>query len=132
VHLTEKEGGMNLAMPPDRVEALTKRGQAAGKALETIDWDGHRWTRYLTAVSQLQGRLDRMEEIWSGGYEKFLADRDVKQRPYRRTKIWKEQALKATADLMALVRTWRTPDKELRMDYDPPRPEPELRINPRR
>jgi predicted acylesterase/phospholipase RssA len=132
VHLTPDEGGMNLAMPPERVEVLTKRGLAAGQALQTIDWDGHRWTRYLTAVSQLQGRLDRMEEIYSGGYDQFLADRDVTQRPYRRTQIWKAQALKATADLMALVRTWRTPDRNLRMDNDPPRPEPELRINPRR
>ncbi|HVG10678.1 MAG TPA: SuhR protein [Thermoanaerobaculia bacterium] len=132
VHLTEDEGGMNLAMPPERVEVLTKRGLAAGQALQTIDWDGHRWTRYLTAVSQLQGRLDRVEEIYSQGFGQFLADRDVKQRPYRRTQAWKAQALKATADLMALVRTWRTPDEELRMDFDPPKPEPELRINPRR
>ncbi|HEX6864142.1 MAG TPA: hypothetical protein VF414_15040, partial [Thermoanaerobaculia bacterium] len=132
VHLTPDEGGMNLTMPPERVEALTKRGLAAGEALQTMDWDGHRWTRYLTAVSQLQGRLDRMEEIYSGGYDQFLTDRDVKQRPYRRTQVWKAQALKATADLMALVRTWRTPDEKLRMDHDPPRPEPELRINPRR
>lgn len=133
VHLTPDEGGLNLAMPPERVEVLTKRGQAAGQKLQTIDWDGHRWSRYLTAISQLQARLDRMEEIYSEGYDRFLEERDViNQRPYRRTKIWKEQALKATADLMALVRTWRTPDPKLRMDHDPPRPEPELRINPRR
>lgn len=132
VHLTPDEGGMNLTMPPKRVEALTKRGQAAGQALQTIDWDGHRWTRYLTAVSQLQGKLDRMEELWSGGFDRFVADRDVKQRPYRRTQAWRAQALKATTDLMALVRSWRTPDPKLRMDHDPPRPVPELRINPRR
>ncbi|MFL6292859.1 MAG: SuhR protein [Thermoanaerobaculia bacterium] len=132
VHLTDDEGGMNLAMPPERVEMLTKRGLAAGQALQTIDWDGHRWTRYLTAVSQLQGRLDRMEEIYSGGYDRFLADRDVKQRPYSRTQAWKAQALKATADLMTLVRTWRTPDEKLRLDHEPPKPEPELRITPRR
>jgi predicted acylesterase/phospholipase RssA len=132
VHLTPDEGGMNLAMPPERVEALTKRGLAAGQKLQTIDWDGHRWTRYLTAISQLQGRLDRMEELYSSGFDRFLADRDNKQRPYRRTKIWKDQALKATADLMALVRTWRTEDPRLRLDYEPPRPEPELRITPRR
>jgi predicted acylesterase/phospholipase RssA len=133
VHLTDDEGGMNLSMPPERVEALSNRGLAAGQQiLKTFDWEGHRWTRYLTAVAQLQDRLDRMETIYSEGFDQFLTDHDATQKPYRRTKIWKAQALKATADLMALVRTWRTPEKTLRMDYDPPKPEPELRISPRR
>ena len=33
VHTAPDEGGMNLAMPPDVIEALTLRGQAAGRAL---------------------------------------------------------------------------------------------------
>lgn len=132
VHLTPDEGGMNLTMPEERIAALTARGQAAGRALQTIDWDAHRWTRYLTAMSQLQDKLDRMEQSYSEGYGQFLADRDPQQRPYRRTLRWKNQALQATADLMSLVRSWRTPDEKLRMDYDPPKPEADLRIMPKR
>ncbi|MES1243057.1 MAG: hypothetical protein ABUT39_15690 [Acidobacteriota bacterium] len=132
VNLTPDEGGLNLAMPEDRIKALTARGVAAGQALQTIDWDGHRWTRYLGAVAQLQEKLDRMEEVYSGGFDQFLNDRDPKRTPYRRTLRWKTQALQATAALMALVRTWRTPDPKLRMDFDPPRPKPDLRVTPRR
>ena len=54
VHTAPDECGMNLAMPPDVIEALTRRGQAAGRALverfaETpgtapgLSWDNHRW-----------------------------------------------------------------------------------------
>jgi predicted acylesterase/phospholipase RssA len=132
VHLTDDEGGMNLTMPEERIEALTARGQAAGRALQTIDWDDHRWIRYLTAMSQLGTRLERMEEIYSAGYDQFLAARDPNKTPYDRSQRWKTRALQATADLMSLVRSWRTPDRNLRLDHEAPKPEPELRIGPRR
>lgn len=132
VHLTPDEGGMNLTMPEERIAALTARGQAAGRKLQTINWEGHRWTRFLTAVAQLQGKLDRMEQTYSGGYGEFLDAHDPQQKPYRRTLRWKAQALQATADLMALVRSWRTADPKLRLDYDPPKPEADLRITPKR
>jgi len=132
VHLTPDEGGMNLTMPEDRIKALTARGQAAGRVLQTIDWDGHRWIRYLTAMSQLEGRLGRMEEIYSAGYDQFLIARDPEKTPYDKSQRWKTRALQATADLMSLVRSWRTPDPNLRLDHKSPKPEPELRISPRR
>jgi hypothetical protein len=118
-------------MPEDRIKALTARGVAAGQALQTIDWDGHRWTRYLSAISQLQEKLDRMEQVYAGGFDQFLSDRDPKQTPYRRTLRWKTQALQATAVLMNVVRGWRTDDPKLRMDFDPPRPKPDLRVTPK-
>ncbi|HET9227984.1 MAG TPA: hypothetical protein VFR31_15015, partial [Thermoanaerobaculia bacterium] len=131
VQLTEDEGGMNLTMPPERVEALTKRGLAAGQKLQTIDWDGHRWTRYRTAMSQLQEKLDRMEGSWSGGFEDFVEVHDSKAGRYQRPDAWKKYALEATAALMNTVRSWREHPK-YRLDDEPPRPEPELRITPRR
>jgi predicted acylesterase/phospholipase RssA len=132
VHLTPDEGGLNLTMPEDRIKALTARGVAAGQALQTINWDGHRWTRYLSAVSQLQEKLDRMEQVYAGGgFDQFLADRDPKLTPYRRTLRWKTQALQATAALMNVIRSWRTDDPKLRMDFDPPRPKPDLRVTPK-
>ena len=53
VHTAHDEGGMNLAMPPRVIDALTLRGQAAGRApVERFDetpvteaglsWDNHR------------------------------------------------------------------------------------------
>ena len=64
VHVAHDEGGMNLAMPPEVIEALTHRGQAAGRALverfaETpgtaagLSWDNHRWVRYRSALTAI-------------------------------------------------------------------------------
>lgn len=130
VHLTEDEGGMNLRMPPRRVEALSKRGQAAGQALQTLDWDGHRWTRFRSAMAQLEEKLDQMEKVHSAGFEGFLEAHDSKQGRYQRPDAWKEYALQATADLMEVVRAWRAHPK-YRLGDEPPKPEPELRISPR-
>ena len=64
VHTAPDEGGMNLTMPADVIDALTRRGQAAGRALverfaETpgtesgLSWDNHRWVRYRSALAAL-------------------------------------------------------------------------------
>lgn len=130
VHLTEDEGGMNLEMPVERVEALTKRGLAAGQMLQTLNWDGHRWIRYLTAMSQLEGKLGRMREVYLKGFGKFLAGYDSKQSPYEHSDVWKEFAMGATDGLMKTVEEWGS--KERRLHDEPmPHPDPDLRILPR-
>lgn len=131
VHLTPDEGGMNLAMPPERVKALTKRGLAAGRKLQTIDWDAHRWTRYRTAMAQLQGKLDRMEEIHAGGFDDFLSAHDPTTGRYQRPKGWLTYARQATDALMKVVQGWRSDPKGYRLDDEAPRPEADLRILPR-
>ena len=131
VFLAEEEGGMNLSMPRERVKRLTLRGQIAGQKVQTLDWDGHRWTRYRSAMAQLEERLDRMEEVYSGGFEDFLAAHDSKKGRHQRPDAWKAYAMEATAGLMAAVRAWRAHPK-YRLDDEPPHPEPELRISPRR
>ena len=56
VSMSDEEGGMNLTMPQERIEALTRRGQAAARRLRDaytppypegakINWDNHRWVR---------------------------------------------------------------------------------------
>ncbi|HSN87095.1 MAG TPA: hypothetical protein VL025_10075, partial [Thermoanaerobaculia bacterium] len=131
VHLTPDEGGMNLTMPEERIAALTARGQAAGQELQTFDWDGHRWTRYRTAMAQLQDKLERMEEVHAGGFDAFLQAHDSTAGRYQRPKAWKAFALQATDALMSLVRSWRS-HPDYRLDDEAPKPEPDLRINPRR
>jgi predicted acylesterase/phospholipase RssA len=65
VKLGEEEGGMNLTMPPERVEALTERGELAARLLReaytaradsgrAITWDNHRWVRLRTALTALR------------------------------------------------------------------------------
>jgi hypothetical protein len=72
-----------------------------------------------------------MEEVYSGGFEDFLAAHDSKKGRHQRPDAWKEYAMEATAGLMAAVRAWRAHPK-YRLDDEPPKPEPELRISPRR
>lgn len=70
VRLAGNEGGMNLAMPPDRVKLLAERGRGAGEKLVDaftrdsgtgeISWDAHRWTRLrisLLALEQLTATI---------------------------------------------------------------------------
>jgi predicted acylesterase/phospholipase RssA len=75
VHTAPDEGGLNLAMAPETIEALTQRGQAAGAALverfaETpntvpgLSWDNHRWVRYRSALAALATELEELARAW--------------------------------------------------------------------
>jgi predicted acylesterase/phospholipase RssA len=129
ISLTPDEGGMNLNMPEERITALSTRGKAAGHLLATaFDWEGHRWTRYLSAMGQLQNKLEAMDRVYTAGFDEFLSQRDPKATPYERTHRFKEFALKATLELMQTVRGWQGKD---RFDTNAPSPKPDLRIMPR-
>jgi len=130
INLTKDEGGMNLNMPEERITALSARGKAAGHLLATqFKWDDHRWTRYLSAMGQLQGKLETMDRVYTAGFDKFLQQKDPKGVPYERTARFKEFALKATLELMQTVRGWKGED---RFDTkSAPSPKPDLRIMPR-
>jgi len=73
IWLDPHEGGMNLDMPPATIEALVERGRAAGVLLRErfcaaatldteISWDGHRWTRFRSAMAALARRLQLLRE----------------------------------------------------------------------
>lgn len=61
--MSDSEGGMNLAMPPEVLDALLERGRAAGQRMarqfetETPDtpgavsWDEHRWVRLRSTLA---------------------------------------------------------------------------------
>jgi hypothetical protein len=75
VHIDGDEGGMNLKMPAPVIEALVRRGQAAGRRLverfaETpgtapgMSWDNHRWVRYRAAMATLADFLTDLAAAW--------------------------------------------------------------------
>jgi predicted acylesterase/phospholipase RssA len=134
VYLSAEEGGMNLTMPKERVESLSLRGEAAGKAIQELDWDGHRWTRFRTAMAQIQEKLDRVKEIYAGGgYRQFLDAHDSTKGRYQRPKAWKDYALKSTDDLMDVVQDWSADPHGYRLDNEPlPSPGGDLRMGPKR
>jgi predicted acylesterase/phospholipase RssA len=133
VYLSPEEGGLNLTMPKERVEALTQRGVAAGKAVQTLDWDGHRWTRFRTAMAQIQEKLGRVKELYTGGYRRFLDAHDSTKGRYQRPKGWKDYALESTDELMKVVDAWDQDPNGHRLDNEPlPSPGAELRMGPKR
>jgi len=75
VHTDRGEGGMNLTMPPSVLDALTKRGQAAGRLLVArfaqtpgtvrgMSWDNHRWVRYRASMAALAELLRSFAGAW--------------------------------------------------------------------
>lgn len=70
VHIShsEKEGGMNLDMPPCVLADLSERGRCAGARLvefytqppnenRTVSWENHRWIRMRSALGLIQDGL---------------------------------------------------------------------------
>jgi len=83
VSLSDDEGGMNLTMPPPRIEALTARGRFAAMRLrdaytppdtpaKRITWDNHRWVRLRSALSV----FEEMHKLFVAGYEGASANGD--------------------------------------------------------
>ncbi|HKI02880.1 MAG TPA: SuhR protein [Thermoanaerobaculia bacterium] len=131
VHLDKEEGGLNLKMPTDRIKTLARRGKEAGRTLAGFNWNAHRWTRFRTAMPQLQHKLERMDAVYKSGFRNFLVAYDSKQKPYERPDAWKDFAIEGTDALMKVSETWAEHPKYKFTDKTP-HPEPELRIGPKR
>ena len=66
IALKGDEGGLNLEMPPARIESLTKIGQQAGKTLlQEFDLNEHRWRRTLGAYAAIEKALEELEFEYS-------------------------------------------------------------------
>jgi predicted acylesterase/phospholipase RssA len=147
VHTAPDEGGMNLTMPPAVIDALTRRGRAAGRALverfaETpgtssgLSWDNHRWVRFRSALAALAGQLERFGAAWRAEFgaersyrELVERDDDVGPAGYRFTSAEQRELALALSDLLAQVgdHAERGPGS---VGRGAPRPEPVSRIVP--
>lgn len=132
VHLSEEEGGLNLEMPPERIERLSERGRRAGSALvEQFDWDQHRWVRYRSTLPEIHLQLSRMAEQFRGdgageSFAEFL--RGYGESPAHYPLSRSAEALERAIELLKLVESWPgTPWSKPRV----PQPRPALRIMPR-
>jgi len=73
VGLTPDEGGLNLTMPQERIDELTKRGAAVaaqfinrfatplGAAVPEMNWANHRWLRMRSLLASLEQMLSKLE-----------------------------------------------------------------------
>jgi predicted acylesterase/phospholipase RssA len=80
VRLQPHEGGLNLTMPPDLVDALAGYGHAAAKKLVlhfdpanearrraaniSTSWDNHRWVRLLSALAGMDTLAREFQAVW--------------------------------------------------------------------
>jgi len=147
VHTAPDEGGMNLTMPQHVIDALTLRGQAAGRALverfaETpgtdrgLSWDNHRWVRYRSTLTALAEQLERFGRAWRAAPEdersyRELVDRgnDVGPAGYRFTSDGQRALALTLTELLAEAGD-RAETSDTPVDRDTPRPPPVARIVP--
>jgi predicted acylesterase/phospholipase RssA len=147
VHTAPDEGGMNLTMPAEVIDALTSRGRAAGRALverfaETpgtsagLSWDNHRWVRYRSALAALAEQLERFAVAWRTDFGdertyRQLVERGDDEGPagYRFGSEAQRSLALSISDFLAEIgeRAARGP---ARVDDGAPRPEPVSRIVP--
>ena len=138
---------MNLTMPPQVISALTRRGQAAGRALvvrfaETpgtdagLSWDNHRWVRYRSALAALAEQLELFGRAWrdtpaEGRSYRELVDRGEDAGPagYRLTSDAQRALALSLTELLAEV-GGRSEVAEGGVDRGAPRPQPVARIVP--
>ena len=149
VSLAESEGGFNLRMPPDVIEALGTRGEFAGAMLKqrftaprddpktVLTWANHRWARYRAALAA----LDRYLQALRRGYEHpadppytWLVGRPADERPT--SFLWENReqrdfAVAATDALVAEAARWADAPASFDDDENVPKPPNRLRAVPR-
>jgi hypothetical protein len=130
IYLEPDEGGLNLSMPAEVLDRLSKRGQAAGARIverflkETPSgWDNHRWVR----LRLLLGRLDPLLRQF---FRNHAAATPLANPPsYPFTGPQRNAAQSTVTALSALGQALEQAGSDLAADA--PRPVPELRITPR-
>lgn len=147
VGMSADEGGMNLAMDDDTIEALTNRGRRAAERLVEayavppaedggVTWDLHRWIRYR---STLAATVDLLEAIDAGlrgapeggerTYAQLLAEAGaVAPRSYAPTAGQRALAGELNEWIAQLVA--RVEASGVSLADDAPRPAPAARIVP--
>jgi predicted acylesterase/phospholipase RssA len=143
---TDKQGGMNLAMPEPVVTKLADRGEAAAAKLvaqfagsqpgvePTWGWDNDRWIRFRTATAGLEAWLEKFREKYAMDapgatlYSRLAGPGANAEVPsYKPTEARRTQVNKHTEELLDMADAWAGDDA---MAYNAPRPRPRMRLVP--
>jgi hypothetical protein len=142
------EGGLNLKMPRETLGRLSERGRFAGVALRErfskpnpepgeMSWENHRWIRYRTAMSALEGLLHAFRSVYEHPedgdtpYADLIASANGANPP---SYAWRPDAQRAfavqgTDEVVALAAEWDA--QQQRFATGAPSPSPDLRLTPR-
>ncbi|HEX9989965.1 MAG TPA: hypothetical protein VGE45_16015 [Chloroflexia bacterium] len=137
VRFKEGEGGMNLAMSPDTIDAITMKGELAGKELRyAFNFEHHRWTRFLVLMSHLETELAKMHTAFNSTnlnptyselidpanmIAKFTRDEEGEppeftmspqmgpdeNQPHQRDSDWRSESLVLTNELLGVIEAWK-------------------------
>ena len=136
VYLKPKEGGLNIAMPPELIVSLGEYGAEAGEMLrDDFRLDEHRWRRFLVAMDRLDQTLRNFVDAYQGrptgpeSFGAFLARYPQIARSYEQTAQDRATLLARATSLVELAKAWldqpEIPDSKL------PHPKTDLRITPK-
>jgi predicted acylesterase/phospholipase RssA len=126
IRLTRDEGGLNLNMPPEVIQAIERKGELAARAiLDGFDWNRHRFVRYLTFGQAVQKDLDAAKQPFAAlSREVPVLSPDWEPYYEGHQPPWWDEARAATGKLLYDVTG--TPDLEAHA----PQPPGDLRIRP--
>ncbi|MBI2242339.1 MAG: patatin-like phospholipase family protein [Magnetospirillum gryphiswaldense] len=146
VYLKPDEGGLNLTMPPERIEGLVDLGGRAGALMAgepplviddafPFNFNEHRWRRYLVAYASLEALLTEAAQDWGDvndpdSFAAFIKTYMWQSESYKNSpQWWKSEVFGRMEALMDVGRTWE--NKILRhQDGAIPYPRPVLRMVP--
>lgn len=148
IKMGPKEGGLNLNMPPDRIEKLVKRGKFAAERLlsrfgpgaqHTLNWDNHRWVRFLVRMKLIERELAELHEAMTtngnGGptYPQLvLRNQNVPKTGYAKgMATLRRRRWQRTAALIRLHRYWSVQQPGPFEEEDLPKPLPVTQTAPR-
>ena len=146
IRLDADEGGLNLSMDAEAVQALMRRGAYAGESFSAFSFRTHRFTRYLTLMQMLEAELKRARDRF--GFDRdegddprwfrdqLVATLDDPGYPWTnaRRPEWCAQAREATQAVLDLAAEWGAEEPPPSLGFDrpgqTPTPRPALRIVP--
>jgi predicted acylesterase/phospholipase RssA len=136
VVLKPEEGGLNLTMDEASIRKLVNYGERAGDTLrDEFDLDGHRWRRFLVAMSRMEETLDEVAKAYEGvpggpeAFGDFLKRYSGEATSYRQDATRLAEMLKRGAELAASGAAWRA--KPTIREGNIPKPATNLRITPK-
>ena len=140
IHLKDNEGGLNLKMPPELIEALGELGGYAGDELLGFDFDEHRWRRLLAATAAMEKSFESLNRAFEKSFQEFLNDYQAAYDANGPTGSYKPGSAEKLAELKsrwevlaAIAKLWS--ENPLRNDWSDrgnpmPRPRAALRFTP--
>lgn len=131
IYLTDREGGLNLSMPPDVSRRLMAWGYEAGRKFVDgdFDFDEHRWRRLLALHQHLESNLDAVDRVWNGGFATWYRGYAPHARSY--TRLGKADRARIASDLSTLLAARGVPGAIKNPDGKFPKRTGALKIVPR-